>query len=133
MTGERDALLSDRADTDAHDHQAARALFGLGRAQNGLNMLSSAHESLERAFDLFDKAGDVPSAVAVVAVPVPYVARPRMARMSERALELVTRGSREEGILIARHAGMMDRAREPQRSQQEFARTIEIARRHGDA
>ncbi len=84
----------DAKESQALDAEMASILFGLGRSQATAlprYEIDQAVASLNRAFDYYAEAGDVPGAVAVAEYPLPTFAGQRIgvAELIARALELV--------------------------------------------
>ena len=123
------------------DDEMAAILLGLGRAQLpmlGPHELEPAVTSLRRAFDYYVDAGDIGRAVAAVAAyPLPLslgMANTKMAELTARALDLVPRGSLEEGRLLIWYGwflGFTDADYEA--AQRAFHRVLSIAEREDDS
>ena len=93
------------------DGDAAALLFGLGRT---LASISTPHEnqevldSLYRAFDYYERAGDVPSALAVAEYPhYTMLEYETTAVLVTRALALVPEESHGAGRLLASHGQIL--------------------------
>ncbi len=116
------------------DSEGAAMCFGLGRAQGSTGQHHDAWETLTRAFDYYEGAGEVAMAVAVAEYPLLFVAGlARATNMVERALSLVDPDSHEAGRLLSRNGllvnletGNYDLAREF------FDRALAIAEREND-
>jgi DNA-binding CsgD family transcriptional regulator len=90
-------------DTPAPDEETARLLFGIGRAQAAI-LRRGAAQNLNRAFDYYALAGDVPKAVEVARFPMaPGLGRIRVTGLLSKALELVPPNSRDAASLLSRY------------------------------
>ena len=123
----------------APDEEAAALLFGKGCAQLATverHRLSEAVSCLRRAFDYYAEAGDVDRAVAVAQQPLP-MAQGMLAgatQLALRALELVQRGSHEEGRLLAQYAiHVYFEESDVEAAQDAFTRALVIAQGEDDA
>jgi len=98
----------------------------------------AAVERMRRAFDHYERAGDLERAVAVAALPVPPISRTTSVaeyrELTARALALVTPDSPAAGRLLA-SSGWFAGANEVDSAAatQAFETAVAIARRHGDA
>ena len=122
------------------DAETAALLFGLGRAQAPTVRTDEMHHavaSLSRAFDYYVESGDVASAVAIVEYAneiAPLLSGiDELGRLVDRALELVPAGSREEGLILARHVRVLGVLRNDYEGAQEaMGRALATARRDND-
>jgi predicted ATPase len=89
-----------------NDSEAAKIVFGLGRAQAataGRAEIQKAAETVQRAFELLDEIGDKPGALAVALYPFPHFHGTRgITELMERALPLAEADSVEAGRIFAR-------------------------------
>ena len=122
----------------ASDEEAAALMFGLGRAQLATverQRLSEAVGCLRRAFDYYAEAGDVDRAVAVAQLPLPMAVGmlAGVAQLVHRALELVHRGSHDEGRLLSQYSrAVYFEENDFEAAQDAFTRALAIAQREGD-
>jgi DNA-binding SARP family transcriptional activator len=130
--------LAARGDTEMDDEVAALH-FGRGRAQLGALPrydLEPASTSLRRAFDYYDRAGDVSQAVTVAAHPIPLslgLAYTSFPDLIARALDLVAPDSHEAGRLLALHGWYSGIVRADHgEAHRAFQRALAIARRQHD-
>jgi DNA-binding CsgD family transcriptional regulator/tetratricopeptide (TPR) repeat protein len=122
----------------APDAEGAALLFGLGRA--GLStverrQLQEGVDILSRAYDYYERVGDVARAVAVAEYPLPVLARGRtgIAQYVVRALKLVPPDSHQAGRLLSTYGAELGRVENDyQGAQEAFTRALAIAQRHGD-
>ena len=124
----------------AMDNETAALLFGLGRAQ--LAKLAPRDWGptvtiMRRAFDYYAETGDVSSAVAVAAHPLPDslgIGQTEIAELIAGALTLVPSDSLEAGRLLSSHgwlSGVVEADYEA--AQAAFERALAIAERQSDA
>ncbi len=119
------------------DGDAAALLFGLGRT---LASISTPHEnqevldSLYRAFDYYERAGDVPSALAIAEYPhYTMLEYETTAVLVTRALALAPEDSHGAGRLLASHGQIMGLVRgDYDAANEALSRALAIARREGD-
>ncbi|MBQ11285.1 MAG: hypothetical protein CMJ45_07040 [Planctomyces sp.] len=116
------------------DSEGATMCFGLGRAQGSTGQHHDAWETLTRAFDYFEDAGDVAMAVAVAEYPLLFVAGlERATGMVERALMLVEPDSHEAGRLLSRNGLLVNLETGNHNLAKEFFdRALVIAEREND-
>jgi len=123
----------------APDEKAAALLFGKGCAQLATverHRLSEAVSCLRRAFDYYAEAGDADRAVAVAQQPLPMAQGmlSGAAQLTRRALELVERGSHDEGRLLSQFAlHVYFEESDVDAAQDAFARAMVIAQGEEDA
>ncbi|MDP6514056.1 MAG: AAA family ATPase, partial [SAR202 cluster bacterium] len=145
MAGER--AMNDFAFEEAHgyferalsakenremDREKAKLLFALGRAQTSLLQTEDAHGNLVSAFEYFRQAGDISSAVEVATHPfgVGFTGVPELI---SSALEIVQEDSIDEARLLSQWGFYRAlRLGEYDNAQNNFERTLTIARREGD-
>ena len=122
----------------APDAEAAALLFGPGRAAVNTGFRSQLQESvdvLSRAFDYYEKAGDVARAVAVAKYPHPLTGSGRtgLAQIIQRALKLIDPESPGVGYLLSSYGAELGRIENDYSGAQEaFNRALVIARREKD-
>ena len=123
----------------APDEKAAALLFGKGCAQLAIverHRLSDAVSCLRRAFDYYAEAGDVDRAVAIAQqqLPMAHGMLAGTAQLIRRALELVERGSHDEGRLLSQFAiHVYFEESDVDAAQDAFTRAMVIAQREDDA
>ena len=87
--------------------QIANLWHGLGTAQAftlGRNKMQETVDSLTKAFDAFVEMGQIQKAVQVGLTPLPNVHGPEgMVRLTERAIELVPKGTADHARLLAEY------------------------------
>ncbi|MFQ6028788.1 MAG: helix-turn-helix transcriptional regulator [Dehalococcoidia bacterium] len=122
----------------AADDDTAALLFGLGRAQAVTLRGEEALTSLNRAFNYYVDAGNVPQAVTVAEHPDYYgmgpTQRAEFAQLNARALALVSPDSHEAGRLLChygQHIGLEEGDYDAAESA--FGRALTIAQSQGDA
>ena len=131
----RQALVA-KGDSLADD-QLASILFGLGRAQVATaqrHEMQDAVETLTRAFDYYEKAGDVETALQVAEYPVMATTGiTGITHLISRALELAGPDSHRSGRLWGRYirAAALERG-DYEQANDAYLRAIEIARRERD-
>ncbi len=119
------------------DDQLASILFGLGRAQVATaqrHEMQNAVETLTRAFDYYEKTGDVETALQVAEYPVMATTGiTGITHLISRALDLAEPDSHRSGRLWGRYirAAALERGEHDQ-ANKAYMRAIEIARREGD-
>ncbi|MFQ6028445.1 MAG: AAA family ATPase, partial [Dehalococcoidia bacterium] len=122
----------------APDAEAAALLFGLGRARlSALERLQSQQglDNLGRAFDFYEKTGDVSRAVAVAEYPMPmgHQGRTEVAQYISRALKLVPPDAPAAGRLLSNYGlelGLVEN--DNAGAQEAFNRALSIADREND-
>jgi len=119
------------------DAETAALLFGLARAELGARELYEVGLTLEhlaRAFDYYAAAGDIASAVAVAAHPVPPVwESTNFPEVVARALTLVDDDSLDAGRLLSTLGWFHSvHQRDHSAGEQAFERALAIARKHRD-
>ena len=131
----RQALV---AKGDSHaDDQLASILFGLGRAQVATaqrHEMQDAVETLTRAFDYYEKTGDVETALQVAEYPVMATTGiTGITHLISRALDLTGPDSHRAGKLWGRYirAAALERG-EYEQANGAYLRAVEIARRERD-
>jgi tetratricopeptide (TPR) repeat protein len=123
----------------APDNQAADLLFGLGSAQLAAlerHRIPDAMACLRRAFDYYAEAGDVDRAVAVAQHPLPLATGllAGAAQLIRQALELVQRGSHDEGRLLAEYSWTVYlEETDIEVARDAYTRALAIAQRENDA
>ena len=119
----------------AKDAESAALLFGYGRAQVGTlgwDRLTQAVASLTRAFDYYDRAGNVDQAVAIAGYPLP-VGPSGVVQLIGRALGLVAPNSHRAGNLLPQYGlALSGEMGDYQGAQRAFDEAIVIARRESD-
>jgi predicted ATPase len=147
MAGEQ--ALSTYAYEDASDHfqralnakqssptdaQTASTLFSLAKAQGAAGQIHEAWDSMRRAFDYYFAAGDVEQAVAAAQYPLFYASGVQDAgKMVSQALTLVSHGSIEAGLLLARYDLLINlETGDYRRAQDTLGRALAIAQKEGD-
>jgi len=129
----------DAKESQPLDSEMASILFGLGRSQAAAlprYQIGEAVASLNRAFDYYAEAGDVPRAVAVAEYPLPTFAGQRIgvAEVIARALELVQPNSHEAGHLLSEYARVLAiEEANYEDAQSAFSQALVIAQREQDA
>jgi DNA-binding CsgD family transcriptional regulator/DNA polymerase III delta prime subunit len=127
----------DAAGVTQTDQEEAAILFGLGRAQVATaqrHEMQSAVETLTRAFDYYEKIGDVDTALSVAEYPVMAITGiTGLTHLISRALALTEPDSHRAGRLLGRYvrAVALERGDYGQATNA-FHRAVEIARRDGD-
>jgi tetratricopeptide (TPR) repeat protein len=122
----------------ARDAEEAALLFGLGRARTAMaerQQLQRAVDIMTRAFDYYEKVGDVAQAVAVAEYPQPIIAMGRtgIAQFIPRALDLVPPGCPAAGRLLSSYGSELGRIEKDYEGAQEaFSRALTIARQEKD-
>ena len=122
----------------APDEKAADLLFGLGRAQLATverQRLSEGVGYLRRAFDYFAEAGEVDRVVVIAQQPLPMALGmlPGVAQLVQRALELVQRGSRDEGRLLSQYCrALAFEENAIEAAQDAYTQALAIAQSEGD-
>lgn len=122
----------------APDADTAGLLFGLGRAQIAtlpLHQIPEAVATLRRAFDYYERVGDVTQAVMVAEHPLPIKAGvvTGARELTGRALALVTTGSPEAARLLSLHGRLLGlEAGDLSAAQEALRQALEIAERTGD-
>ena len=119
------------------DDQLASILFGLGRAQVATaqrHEMQNAVETLTRAFDYYEKTGDVETALQVAEYPVMATTGiTGITHLISRALVLAGPDSHRSGRLWGRYirAAALEQG-EYQQASDAYLRAVEIARRERD-
>ena len=119
------------------DDQFASILFGLGRAQVATaqrHEMQNAVETLARAFEYYEKAGDVETALQVAEYPVMATTGiTGITHLISRALDLAGPDSHRAGRLWGRYirTAALERG-EYEQANDAYLRAIEIARRERD-
>ncbi len=119
------------------DDQHASILFGLGRAQVATaqrHEMQNAVETLTRAFDYYEKAGDVETALQIAEYPVMATTGiTGITHLIARALDLAGPDSHRSGRLWGRYirAAALERG-DYEQANNAYLRAIEIARRERD-
>ena len=119
------------------DDRLASILFGLGRAQVATaqrHEMQNAVETLTRAFDYYENAGDVETALRIAEYPVMATTGiTGITHLISRALDLAGADSHRAGRLWGRYirAAALERG-EYERANDAYQRAIEIARRERD-
>jgi DNA-binding CsgD family transcriptional regulator/tetratricopeptide (TPR) repeat protein len=122
----------------ARDAEEAALLFGLGRARTAMaerQQLQRAVDIMTRAFDYYEKAGDVARAIALAEYPQPIVAvgRTGIAQFIPRALKLVPPASSTAGRLLSSYGAELGRIeKDYERAQEAFSQALTIARQEKD-
>ena len=120
--------------TSEPDGRLASILFGLGRAQVATaqrHEMQNAVETLTRAFDHYEKAGDVETALQVAEYPVMATTGiTGITHLISRALELAGPDSHRSGRLWGRYirAAALERG-DYEQANGAYLRAVEIARR----
>ena len=128
--------LSANGDTRSDDLLAS-ILFGLGRAQVATaqrHEMQNAVETLTRAFDYYEKAGDVETALQIAEYPVMATTGiTGITHLIARALDLAGPDSHRSGRLWGRYirAAALERG-DYEQANNAYLRAIEIARRERD-
>ena len=128
--------LSAKGDTRSDDLLAS-ILFGLGRAQVATaqrHEMQNAVETLTRAFDYYEKAGDVETALQIAEYPVMATTGiTGITHLIARALDLAGPDSHRSGRLWGRYirAAALERGDYGQ-ANDAYLRAVEIARRERD-
>ena len=119
------------------DDRLASIMFGLGRAQVATaqrHEMQSAVETLTRAFDYYEKAGDVETALQIAEYPVMATTGiTGITHLIARALDLAGPDSHRSGRLWGRYirAAALERG-DYEQANNAYLRAIEIARRERD-
>lgn len=119
------------------DQKEAAILFGLGRAQVATaqrHEMQSAVETLTRAFDYYERVGDVDTALSVAEYPVMAITGiTGLTHLLSRALALTEPDSHRAGRLLGRYirAVALERG-DYEQATDAYRRAVEIARREGD-
>ena len=119
------------------DDQLASILFGLGRAQVATaqrHEMQNAVETLTRAFDFYEKMGDVEMALQVAEYPVMATTGiTGITHLISRALVLAGPDSHRSGRLFGRYirAAALERG-DYEQANDAYMRAVEIARRERD-
>ena len=119
------------------DDQLASILFGLGRAQVATaqrHEMQNAVETLTRAFDFYEKMGDVEMALQVAEYPVMATTGiTGITHLISRALDLAGPDSHRSGRLWGRYirAAALERG-DYEQANDAYLRAVEIARRERD-
>jgi DNA-binding CsgD family transcriptional regulator len=124
----------------ASDADAAELLFGLGQAQAGTAERIQLHQvvdTISRAFDYYEKVGDVARAVAIAQYPLPSSTGVWRTASTPyyipRALRLTPPDSPTEARLLSSYGLELGRVENDYEGAQEaFARALAIARREQD-
>ena len=128
--------LSAKGETQSDDRLAS-ILFGLGRAQVATaqrHEMQNAVETLTRAFDYYEKTGDVETALQVAEYPVMATTGiTGITHLIARALDLAGPDSHRSGRLWGRYirAAALERG-DYEQANNAYLRAIEIARRERD-
>jgi DNA-binding CsgD family transcriptional regulator/tetratricopeptide (TPR) repeat protein len=113
---------------------AARALFGLGRARGARGLILEAWGNVDRSFQEFVDAGDYSSAIEVARYPlfyVPGVQQPT--RLVSQALQLAPADSPSAGYLLSRYGLLLNlETADYSGSKRALDEALRIARREND-
>ncbi len=91
------------------DADSAAILFGLGRAEIALLDFNAALTHFGKAFEYYERAGDVERAIEIGAYPLPAALGvfPGATDLAERALVLVPPDSHEAGQILPNYLGLV--------------------------
>ena len=116
-----------------NDAETAALLLGFARAESFTDRWEPAVRGLARAFDYFEKVGDVTSAVAAADCAIAPAAWRDTIPIVSHALQMVQPESHEAGRVLSRYAQMAAHVESDyQQAQGAYSRALTIARRERD-